>query len=224
MGKGIRARDAGRNGPAVRAPSRPCAIRAVLFDFDGTLTRPGVIDFEGIRRAIACPRGTPILEYIESLPAAAAAPAWRILERFEREAARRATPNDGAETLLAALKRRRVRRGILTRNSRASVVAALRNFRRARVADFAVVIARDHLRRQKPHPEGVLLAARRLGLPPPALLVVGDYLFDVEAGRRAGAQTAFLESRLTTVRPDPPADFTIRALADVAAIVEESRA
>ncbi|MBI2437276.1 MAG: HAD family hydrolase [Lentisphaerae bacterium] len=198
------------------------AIHAVLFDFDGTLTLPGSIDFAGIKRSIRCPRDVPILEFIGSLqPAAAQRRAWSILQRFEEQAARRSRPNEGAEELLRFLKRRHIRRGILTRNSRGSIAAALKNFAHARLADFSVIITRDHVERPKPDPEGVLLAARRLRVPPAELLVVGDYIYDIEAGRRAGAPTVFLESNLTTRRPDPPADFLVRMLSEVADIVDQ---
>ena len=47
-------------------------IRAVLFDFDGTLTRPGSLDFQQLREELASPVGAPILEYIQGLPRFAA--------------------------------------------------------------------------------------------------------------------------------------------------------
>ena len=197
-------------------------IRAVLFDFDGTLTLPGSIDFAGIEKAIRCPDDTPILEFIEHLPSAAEQrQAWRVLEHFEEAAARCSHPNEGAEQLVRFLKRRHIRRGILTRNRRASVETALKNFAHVRLADFNVIITRDHVQRPKPDPEGVLLAARRLHIPAATLLMVGDYRYDVEAGQRAGAPTVFLESHLTTRRPDPPADFVVGALSEVAAIIEK---
>ena len=43
------------------------ALEAVLFDFDGTLTEPGTLDFAAIRREIGCPPGQPILEFIGGL-------------------------------------------------------------------------------------------------------------------------------------------------------------
>ncbi len=84
-------------------------------------------------------------------------------------------------------------------------------------------MAREHVRRPKPDPEGVLLAARRMQVPPAALLVVGDYVYDIEAGRHAGARTVFLETEAAK-RPEPPADFTVRALRDVARIIEDGGA
>ncbi|MBU0714761.1 MAG: HAD family hydrolase [Verrucomicrobia bacterium] len=196
-------------------------IRAVLFDFDGTLTLPGSIDFAGIKKAIRCPGDRPILEFIEGLPSAAdQRRAWQVLKQFEKQAAWRSRPNKGAEELVRFLKRRRIRRGILTRNRHASVEMALKNFAHVRLADFNVIITRDHVQRSKPDPEGVLLAARRLRVPAATLLMVGDYRYDIEAGQRAGAPTIFLESHLTTRRPDPPADFVVCTLSEVADIID----
>ena len=43
-------------------------IRAVLFDFDGTLTRPEAIDFGVLRQRLGCPPQLYILEFIQTLP------------------------------------------------------------------------------------------------------------------------------------------------------------
>ena len=196
-------------------------IRAVLFDYDGTLTLPGSIDFAGIKKAIGCPSDAPILEFIERLPSVGdQRQAWRVLKQFEEQAARCSHPNEGAEELVRFLKRRHIRRGILTRNRRASVETALKNFAHVRLADFNVIITRDHVQRPKPDPEGVLLAARRLRVPAATLLMVGDYRYDIEAGQRAGAPTVFLESHLTTRHPDPPADFMVGTLSEVSDIID----
>ena len=197
------------------------SIRAVLFDFDGTLTLPGSIDFAGIKKAIRCPGDVPILEFIERLPSAVEQrQAWRVLEQFEDQAARRSRPNEGAEELVQFLKRRHIRRGILTRNRRVSVDTVLKNFAHVCRADFNVIITRDHVQRPKPDPEGVLLAVRRLRVPAATLLMVGDYRYDIEAGQRAGAPTVFLESARTTRRPDPPADFTVHTLREVSDVID----
>jgi len=197
------------------------AILAVLFDFDGTLTLPGSIDFAGIKKAILCPVDVPILEFIEGLPSATdRRQAWQVLKQFEDQAARCSRPNEGAEELIRFLKRRHIRRGILTRNRSASVETALKNFVHVRLADFNVIIARDHVQRSKPDPEGVLLAARRLRVPVASLLMVGDYRYDIEAGQCAGAPTVFLESALTTRRPNPCADFTVRTLREISGVID----
>jgi hydrogenase expression/formation protein HypE len=177
---------------------------AVLFDFDGTLTKPGAIDFSRLRALLGCPPGVPVLEYIDALPdPGARAEAHRRLDAFEREAARASVPNDGAEDLVRDLARAGIGRAILTRNSLASVREAMRNFRTVSLEDFGAVITREDEGRPKPHPDGVHLAAARLGVAPARMLVVGDYVFDIAAGKAAGAATAFLTNGSATPAAGP---------------------
>ncbi len=57
---------------------------------------------------------------------------------------------------------------------------------------FACVATARSARRAKPHPAPVAWVCEQLGLPPRALLMVGDTVVDILAGRRAGAQTVGL--------------------------------
>jgi len=52
-------------------PRKPTQIKAVLFDFDGTLTKPGALDFNRIKSELGCPLDRPVLEFIQNLPTAA---------------------------------------------------------------------------------------------------------------------------------------------------------
>jgi HAD superfamily hydrolase (TIGR01509 family) len=52
---------------------------------------------------------------------------------------------------------------------------------------FAVVVAGDEVKRQKPHPDGILRVCERLGVPAQAAAYVADAPIDLEAARRAGA-------------------------------------
>lgn len=179
-------------------------VRAVLFDFDGTLTRPGSLDFAAIRRAVGCPAGRPILEFLEALDdPQARRRAYRVLDDLELEAARRSEPNESAEQTVRALAARGLRLGILSRNSRASVREALARFRTLSERDFAAIVCREDVRRQKPHPDGVHAAAALLGCAASDLVVVGDYVFDIDAGRRAGSHTVLLTNGT------PPRDLSV---------------
>jgi phosphoglycolate phosphatase-like HAD superfamily hydrolase len=53
---------------------------------------------------------------------------------------------------------------------------------------FRSVVSGQSARRTKPHPDPVLFAARAIGVPPQACLMVGDTTVDMLAARRAGAQ------------------------------------
>jgi hydrogenase expression/formation protein HypE len=170
------------------------AVRAVLFDFDGTLTQPGSLDLSLIRRQIGCPAKTPILEFIASLPETEAQKAMARLDEFELNAAQYAALNTGAEEIICYLRAKGISIGILSRNTLASIERAFQNFSRIRVEDFNLMISRDDPVRHKPHPDGVLLAARQMNIAPAQMVVIGDYIFDVQAGKQAGAVTVFLDN------------------------------
>ena len=103
-------------------------VKYVLFDFDGTLTRPGAIDFAVIKRAVGCPLESPLLEYIAALPDPDdQRKAYTALNAFEAAAARRSMPNDGAESLLSHLRGLGVPTGLISRNSLDSIKTALDN-------------------------------------------------------------------------------------------------
>jgi hydrogenase maturation factor len=73
------------------------------------------------------------------------------------------------------------------------VERALRRFESLTAADFDVIVTRDDDGiAPKPAPDGVLHAAAAMGVPAAETLVVGDFLLDMQAGRAAGAVTAFL--------------------------------
>jgi len=202
--------------PAYNAP----LVRAVLFDFDGTLTEPGAIDFNVIRKAIGCPRGTPVLEFIAGMASPVEkAEANRVLEEYEAEAAGRSEPNAGTEELIEFLRSRGIVLGIISRNSRVSIETSLRNFERVRASDFSVILSRDDPFSPKPDPEGILAAAAAMGVPVAEVLVVGDFVFDIEAGRSAGALTALLRNRNPAQNCACPADFTVSSLTELIDIV-----
>ena len=166
-------------------------IRGVLFDFDGTLTLPGALDFPAIKKALGCPLDEPILEFIQQQPPHKQDPLWQVLIRHELKAAAKSRPNTGAEPCLRALKEGGIALGIFTRNSLQSVQKALLTFEHIDLNDFAAVITREDSP-PKPNPGGVLAAAQAMGILPALLVVVGDFHFDIIAGNRAGARTILL--------------------------------
>jgi HAD superfamily hydrolase (TIGR01509 family) len=190
--------------------------RAVLFDFDGTLTKPGAIDFAALRRLLGCPPKVPILEFIDSLGSPEARrEAHLALDEFELAAARASVPNDGAEELVRRLARAGIACGILSRNSLGSIREALKRFSEIGVEDFPVIVTREDEGRPKPHPDGVHRAAELFGVAPGEMLVVGDYVFDIEAGRAAGASTALLTNGSAAAPMAVAADFTIATLGEL---------
>jgi HAD superfamily hydrolase (TIGR01509 family) len=194
-------------------------IRAVLFDFDGTLTLPGALDFPAIKQDLGCPPDQALLEFIDTLhePQRRRAAQAR-LDFFESQAARRSRPNAGAQELVAWLKRRRLAVVILTRNSRASVLCALENFNPVSADSFDLIVTRDDPAAPKPSGEGVLFAARTLGVKPAEMLMVGDFIFDCQAGRAAGARTVLLDPHDDPRLAEACCDYRIRHLTEIKAL------
>lgn len=195
-------------------------IRGILFDFDGTLTRPGAIDFPAIKRRLGCPLDQPILEFLEGQPPGLKDRLMAVLDQMEDEAAEKSFPNAGAEECLSVLKSCGFSLGIFTRNSLRSVGKAIERFGTLALEDFHAVVTRE-LCIPKPHPDGVLKAARLMNLSPPELCVIGDFRFDIMAGHAAGATTVLLTNGRCHVREpgDPDPDFVIAHLEEILQIL-----
>jgi hydrogenase expression/formation protein HypE len=191
-------------------------IRGILFDFDGTLTMPGSLDFAALKRVIGCPRDCPVLEFIDCLSSEAEKrEALRILDEFEAEAAFKSQPNHGAEGLLRFIRSRGLKAGIVSRNRLVSILRALDNFKETRASHFAVILSRDDPFFPKPSPEGISAAAERMQVPMENLLMVGDYLFDIQAACNAGVCAVYLSNGAGDPATSDLADFTIHHLSEL---------
>ncbi len=196
-------------------------IRAVLFDFDGTLTRPEALDFPALKQALGCPLSQPVLEFIASLPSLEKQQeALRILHKFESDAAAASQPNSYAEELVAYLNSRNLTMGIISRNSLCSIRRALKNFKSVRVSDFEIIVSRDDAVEPKPDPAGIVLAAEKMGVQVGEMLVVGDFVFDIDAGQKAGAPTVLLTNGTVGPALVPPPDYVVMDLSEVKNIVQ----
>lgn len=195
--------DADEAGRARLDPGELISRRAWVFDMDGTLTR-AVHDFDVIRTALGLPAGQPILEALAAMPARRSAPLLRRLDRLELELAERATPAPGAEALLERLCGRGARLGVLTRNSVAVAEATLCRCRLDRYFASPCLIGRERAA-PKPSPAGIERLLAMWGAPASESAIVGDFLFDLQAGRAAG---------VTTVYVDPSGSFPYASHAD----------
>jgi len=184
-----------------------------VFDLDGTLT-VAIHDFAQIREVLGVPAGGDILGHLDALPAAEALVLRGRLGEIEYELAGRTEPADGALGLVALLFGRGVRMGVLTRNSRAN---ALRTLGRIGLSHY--IAERDVLGRDdalaKPDPDGIFKLAENWGTAPSALVMVGDYGFDLQTGRAAGAATIHVDPTRTFRWPELT-DIAVGSLAELA--------
>lgn len=161
-----------------------------VFDLDGTLTL-AIHDFALIRRALEIPPEHDILQHLAALPAeeAAAKHAWLLAHEQQLAQAAQAAP--GAVELVRSLHARGCRLGILTRNARPLAQLTLATIGLDECFATQDIIGRDEAA-PKPDPAGLLTLARRWQIPPAALVMVGDYRFDLECARAVGAASVLV--------------------------------
>ncbi len=165
-------------------------VRNWVFDMDGTLT-VAVHDFAAIRVALDIPAEHDILTHLAALPAdeAAAKHAW--LLQHERDLAVASRAATGAVELVRELAERGCRLGILTRNARELAHVTLEAIGLADCFPVEHILGRDEAA-PKPSPDGLLKIASAWGVAPHELVMVGDYRFDLDCGRAAGARTVLV--------------------------------
>lgn len=178
---------------------------AVIFDLDGTLTRP-YLDFDAIRAEIGIASG-PILEAMDAMSPEQRRRAEIIVERHEWDAARNSQLYDGARETLIECRRMGFATAILTRNARACVDHVLQEH------DLVV----DAIRTRedgaiKPSPEQVLSICRELSADAKRSWMVGDFLFDILSGRSAGTKTILMIGDEEPPEYADQADVVIRQL------------
>ena len=174
--------------------------RDCIFDLDGTLTRPGLIDFDGIKDAIGCPRDRTIIEFLAPLRGASLRRAWQVIDRYEQAGLAGARANPDAHLVLATLREWGVRCYVLTRNSRAIARATLHCLGLGPYVRDTVGREDAH---PKPDPAGIHALRARWGCTLDRTLMVGDFHFDVWAGAAAGVATAFLTNRRAPAESPP---------------------
>lgn len=192
-------------------------IRAVLFDWDGTLLDSYHADSQAY---LAMFRRMRIDWDLDDLARhyspdwyrvyrAAGLPRrhWDEADRAWREHYAQHKPRlvSGARRVLAALRRRH-RLGLVTSGDRARVTRQLREFRLTPL--FAARVCGGDTRERKPHPAPLRLALRKMRLDPRFCIYVGDAPEDLLMARRAGVRSIGVvgpfptEARLRAARPD----------------------
>ncbi|MBS3761949.1 MAG: HAD family hydrolase [Planctomycetes bacterium] len=187
---------------------KPMDIQGVIFDMDGTLVQSD-LDFRHIREEAEVPVDTPILEYVASADFKTQQKVLQVLEKHEKKAALTCELVPEAKEILHKLKSRGYPLGLLTRNSRHSVTCVIQRF----ALQFDCWITREDAD-PKPSPEPVRKIASIFNLRTSQLLLIGDYVFDIQAGNEAGAFTALLKNQRNRAFAEQ-ADIVLETLGDL---------
>ena len=194
------------------------SIKAVIFDLDGTITKP-YFDFDAIREEMGLARDSgPVLESMEKMTPQQRQRAEEILHFHERQAVTESRLNAGARQTLSALRKAGVRIGILTRNKRSNALAIARKHG----LKFDAVVDRED-GPVKPDAFGVLRICEQFGVKPEETLLVGDYLFDLLCAKAAGAIAVLLANHDRAAEFAGYADFTIEKIDRILQIIEDNK-
>lgn len=185
-----------------------------VFDLDGTLT-VAVHDFAAIRRELCIPDGSDILGHLDSLPETEAAPLHLRLQEIENQLAFQTGAAAGALQLVKGLHGRGSRLGILTRNTRENALRTLELIGLGVYFGEEFILGRDEAV-PKPDPDGILQLADLWNVRPDELIMVGDYLYDLQAGRSAGSTTVHIDTTGNFRWPEL-ADLMIESLEELTA-------
>ncbi|MDZ4727136.1 MAG: HAD family hydrolase [Leptospira sp.] len=162
-----------------------------VFDMDGTLTC-AKHDFPAIKTELGLPLDKDILTGLSFLNPIEREKKNLILEKIELEIAKISTPQIGAFELLTHLKNLGVRLGILTRNSLINTIVTLEVTNLLSFFPESEILTRDHAE-PKPHPEGLFKLQNHWQADPNEMIMVGDYLYDLLAGKSASTDTIYID-------------------------------
>lgn len=189
-------------------------IKAVIFDLDGTITEP-YLNFDMIRSEIGLSSNAgPLLEAMEKMPPVERKKAEKILYKHEQLAIEHSKLNIGASETLKKLRHKKIKIGVMTRNTRsnASAVAKKHNIK------FDAVVDRND-GPVKPDPFGVKRLCEFFQVKPQQALVVGDYLFDLQSAKAAGAKAVLIKTGKNPEQFASFADFIIDKLPEIIDII-----
>ncbi|KAK6361945.1 hypothetical protein TWF730_005651 [Orbilia blumenaviensis] len=215
-----------------KSPTPPLfpPLQAVVFDVDGTLCLPQSWMFAEMRRQLGITKKTDILDHVLGLPDVVPEGAtegkseqeigFEKIRAVEREAMGQMKPQEGLVELMDYLDGKGIKKAICTRNFDAPVEYLITNFITGH--KFHPIVTRD-FKPPKPSPAGILHIAKELGLEGSgsSVIMVGDSLDDMAAGRKAGGLTVLLEnSENAELKGHEYTDFSVTRLSDLIQVLE----
>ena len=194
------------------------SIKAVIFDLDGTITKP-YFDFDAIREEMRLDKNAgPVLEAMEKMTPSECLNAERILLYHEQKALEESQLNDSAKETLTRLREMGILIGILTRNTKENAYTIANKHG----LQFDAVVGREE-GPVKPDAFGVIHLCRQFGVEPQETLLVGDYLFDLICAKSAGAIAVLLANHRKADEFEKNADYRIEKISQVIDIIKNEK-
>jgi len=217
-------------------------IRAVVFDFDGTLAVLN-IDFSEMREQVfelmrkygvneEKIEERYLLEIIDEVVQILSQKntstaetfyqeAHQILHEVELRAAEEGKLLPGVEAALKSLRDKGLKVGIVTRNCEEAVRKVVPDIE----AFCDVFVPRDLIKRVKPHPEQLTSVLKALHVTGGETVMVGDHTIDIQAGKRVGMRTiGVLTGRVKKEEFEKAgADYVLKDASEVCRIIARQK-
>ncbi len=209
-------------------------IKAILFDFDGTLINTNDLIYMSHNYAFGKLYGRDITKdeflklygrpLLESLTDYYGSDGAELLE-FYREFNEKnhdlyVKSFDGVEEGIKKLKNDGFLLGIVTSKRKSTLMKGLKFLG---LSDyFECLITPADSEKYKPDPEPVLVGCRKIGVFPEETVYVGDSVFDIAAGKAAGTKTCAVKYSLTPAdeleRLQP--DYFVSSIKELAGLIK----
>jgi len=200
-------------------------MKAILFDFDGTLFELKV-DWDRVRQELKDflqfpgpaaefkPLRPRIQEFVKGFPNGGELEqqAYEVISQHEIKGAGEGYPHAGAKEILAWCRERGIKIVILTRNTRDSVLPVVEKYRWPQPD---LIVAREDVQKEKPDPEAGLLVLQKLQLRKEDCFIIGDSLEDLEMAKNLGIKSVLYRNPRHEFVPKDDADFFIQDLLEL---------
>lgn len=214
------------------------SIRAIVFDFDGTLAKLN-INFPQMRKSVISLiesyqiplDGLSDLFVLEMINAGKTLisrkypgketfffqQASDLIAHIEIEAANKGELIDGTRDMLIELKKCNIKAGVVTRNCKSAVMRVFPDI----LEHCDTVITRELTNNVKPHPDHLMTALQSLDAAPEFTYMVGDHPMDIKMGKDAGTFTVGVLSGYSTTSDllNAGADLIVNKAADIISVL-----
>jgi len=213
-------------------------INTVLFDFDGTIMDTNNLILESWQHTFRTVEGKEraaedILETFgeplnitmgKLLPQVAVEEGVKIYRSYHHDRFTELIEVfPGIPELLAELKQRGYKTGVVTSRLRNTTELGLKTYDMEQY--FDTVVTCDDTDKHKPDPEPVNIALERLGAKPEEAIMVGDSMFDILCAKNAGVTSAMVGWALAISDEDKTGenqpDYILEKAEDLLTILEQ---
>lgn len=167
-------------------------LKGIIFDMDGTLTKPQNYMFKQMRDALGIDKSKDILLSIEELPQSEQDDAHEKIRKIEREAMSSMEQQDGLSVLMKFLDSTGLKRGICTRNFYEPTQHLLKTFLKEH--PISPVLTREFTP-AKPSPRPLEHICQAWEIKTDECLMVGDGADDLISASKAGMDSILLRNK-----------------------------